>query len=562
MKTKILSVFLLTAILSLVMVSAATNFTLSKTSLSFINPDNSETFTITPANTNSTTYTFVTPVIADDDGTTIPITVTPSPATASGLTPITITVASTLDYDKLSIGKNYAGDLKITDNHAENATVSLKLIKTFCESGEKSDAVDGRLEITEVNIDNSDGDDTEWSPLDPIQIEVKVENTGDDKLSDIIVELGLYNSKGKNIVNDLKDLDNEQIKLGAIREDDDDIATFDFKVPADFSDETYTLVVKAYSDDTGEDEVCTSYSSDLSKDYYELIDGVRETDEENHIVVDNIKISPANPQCSEIVQVSGEVFNIGDEDYEDQVKVTLYNKELGVNLEKVIRQDFDQGDSETVDFEFEIPANAAKKTYVLEFRTYYDYDTDDEAYNLVSNDRFTQSFTVEGNCGVATPTTASNVKITAKLSSDTPEAIAGEQVIITAKLENTGTTTDLYTISVSGNTAWSSLSEIDPESVIIPAGESREVDIALVLDTEAEGDKEFTIKATKNGVITEQKVLLSITKQAATTGITGSAIIDNIKANGFIYAIVLINLILIIAIILVIRRMVAPKSSI
>lgn len=551
--------FLLTAILSLAMVSATANFTLSPASLNFINADNSKTFTLTSAvNTN---YSFAFSTIPDKDGIAIPFNAIGNLAFIATI-PQTITVTSAVDYNKLNIGATYHGVLTITEvgNLTNTNTLPITFIKTFCESGEKGDAVNGRLEITEVNIDNSDGDDTEWSPLDPISIDVKVENTGDDKLSDIIVELGLYNSKGKNIVNDLKDLDNEQIKLGAIREDDDDIATFDFKVPADFADETYTLVVKAYSDDTGEDEVCTSYSSDLSKDYYELIDGVRETDEENHIVVDNIKISPANPQCSEIVQVSAEVFNIGDEDYEDQVKVTLYNKELGINLEQIIRQDFDQGDSETVDFEFEIPANAAKKTYVLEFRTYYDYDTDDETYNLVSNDRFTQSFTVEGNCGVVP--TVSSVKITAKLSSDTPEAIAGEQVIITAKLENTGTTTDLYTISVSGNTAWSSLSEIDPESVIIPAGESREVDIALVLDTEAEGDKEFTIKATKNGVITEQKVLLSITKQAATTGITGSAIIDNIKANGFIYAIVLINLILIIAIILVIRRMVSPKTSI
>lgn len=539
------------------MVSAA-NFTLSKTSLNFINPDNSETFTITPTNTTSTTYTFTTPVILDDDGVTIPITVTPSPAPATGLTPILITVASTLDYSKLSIGKNYAGDLRITDNNSENATVSLKFIKTFCESGEKGDETIGLLEITEVNIGNDDGDDTEWSPLDPIKIEITVENTGDDKVSDVIVELGLYNSEGDNIIKDMKDLDDEQIDLGSLGDGDDDTATFNFKVPADFEDETYTLVIKAYSDDEGEDEVCTSYSSDLGSDYHESIDGVRESDEENHIVVDNIKVSPANPQCSEIVQVSAEVFNIGDEDYEDQVKITLYNKEFGLNLEKVIRQDFDQGDSETVDFEFEIPANAAKKVYSLEFRTYYDYDTDDEVYNLVSDDRFTESLTVEGNCGV-TPTTSS-LKITAKLSSDTPEAIAGEQVIITAKLENTGTSTDLYTVSVSGNTAWSSLSEIDSESVIIPAGESKEVDITLDLDPEAEGEKEFTIKATKDGVTKEQKVALLITQPAA-PGITGSAIVDHIRENGFIYAIVLINLILIIAIILVIRRMVSsPKS--
>lgn len=549
--------FLITSILSLALISAATNFTVSKTSLSFIDSDNSETFTITAI--TSTSYDFITPIIADDDGATIPITITPSPATANGTIPLTITVDSTVDYEGLTIGKNYAGNLKIIDDYAEEETVGLKFIKTFCELGEKGDDIIGKLEITDISIDNDDGDDTEWGPLDPITIEVKVENIGDDKVSDVIVELGLYNSKGKNIVNDLKDLDDEQIKLGSIRDGDDDTAIFNFQIPADFEDETYTLVIKAYSDDTGEDGVCTSYSTDLTEDYYELIDGVRETDEDKHIVIDNIKISPTNPQCSEMVQLSAEVFNIGDEDYEDQVRVTLYNKELGVDLEQTIRQDFDQGDSEVIDFDFEIPEDAEKRTYILEFRTYYDYDVDDEEYALVSDRKFTKPLTVDGNCGLVPPTT-SEVKITAKLSPGTPEAIAGEQVIIIATLQNTGDSTNLYTVSVSGNTAWSSLSQIDPESVIIPAGESKEVDIVLILDEDAEGDKEFTIKATNNGKTTEQKVALSITEKTA-PNVTGSAIIDHIKANGFIYIIILINLILIIAIILVIRRMVSPKST-
>jgi len=559
MKSNILSIFLLTAILSLAVVSAAANFTLAPTSLKFVNADNSKTFTITPSVANLT-YHFAFPTILDKDNAVIPFTPI-ADLLIPGTTATTITVNSAVNYDKLNIGETYTGNLVITDtsDSLNTNTLPITFIKTFCDSGEKGNATTGLLEITEVSIDNADGDDTEWSPLDPITVEVKVENTGDDKLSDVIVELGLYNSEGDNIINDMKDLDNEQVELGSIREDDDDTATFNFKVPADFEDETYILAVKTYSDDTGEDEVCTSYSTDLGNDYYESIDGTRETDEENHIVVDNIKVSPENPQCSEMVQVSAEVFNIGDEDYEDQVKVTLINKDLGVNLEKIIRQDFDQGDSESVDFEFEIPADAEKKAYVMEFRTYYDYDSDDEVYNIVSDDRFTETLTVEGNCGVVPA--ASSVKITAKLSSDTPEAIAGEQVIITATLQNTGDTTDLYAISVSGNSAWSSLSEINPESVIIPAGQSKEVDIVLDIDAEAEGDKQFTIKATKDGKTTEQSVLLSITEKTP-SGITGSAVLDHIKANGFIYVIVLINLILIIAIILVIRRMISPKASI
>lgn len=539
--------FLLTAILSIAMVSASVNFTVSPTSLNFINSDLSETLTLT--STVATTYQFVFPTINDEDGTAIPFTaIANKEVTAGTATPVN--VISTLDYDNLMVGETYTGNLAVTDINDSTNTISVPITftKTFCDSGEKGNDSDGKLEITDVSIDNDDGDDTEWSPLDTIQIEVEVENTGDDKLGDVIVEIGLYNSKGKNIVGDLKDLDDEQIDLGSIKSEDDETATFDFQVPADFSDENYVLVIKVYSDDEGEENVCTSYSADFDG-YYETIEGARETDEENHIVVDNIEVSPSNPQCSEQVQVSAEVFNIGDEDYEDQVKVTLTNKELGLNLEQIIRQDFDQGDSETIEFEFEIPATATKKVYVLEFRTYYDYD--DDAYELVSSDRFTKTLTVEGNCGEVA--TTPSIEISAKLSSDTPEAIAGEQVIIQTTLKNTGTTTGLYTISVSGNSAWSSLNEIDSESVVIPAGESKEVSIILDIDAEAEGDKEFTIKATKDGVSKEQKVALSITGKTTSS----SPILDHIKANGFIYAIVIINLILIIAIILVIRRMVS-----
>jgi uncharacterized membrane protein len=354
----------------------------------------------------------------------------------------------------------------------------------------------------------------------------------------------------------MKDLDKEEIELGSINDGDDDTAIFEFQVPGDFEDDSYTLVIKAYSDDMDEDTVCTSKATDFEEnDYYESINGERESDDEKHIVVDNIRLSPTDPQCGELVQVSAEVFNIGDYDYEDQVKVTLYNEALGIDKELTIREDFDQGDSEIIDFEFEIPQDATPATYSLEFRTFYDYDDKDEYYDLVSENKFFKSFAIDGNCVLISE---SSVEITAKLDDSTPEANAGEQVIIKATLKNTGEDTTLYTISVYGNSAWSSLGNIDPSSIIIPAGESKDVDIILNIDEGIEGEKEFTIKAAHDGETTEQKVALSV-NEGASSGITGAAISDHIKTNGFIYAIVLINLILIIAIILVIRRMVGTK---
>ena len=531
---------------------------ISTSSIEFIQGDNSVEVTITP--TADTDFKITYSVEAkDNDLITIPITSIPDTGLINTTT--TITINTTADYDKLTVGDSYSGVLTIEDkaDPSNIITVPVTFMKSFCELGEQTlteGGEDYELKLKDVQIDNDDGDDLDWVPLDSITIEVEVENIGSDKVREVIVELGLFDATGDNIIDDMNNLEDEKIELGRLNEDDDETVIFEFQVPADFEEEIYTLVVKAYSDDEGEDTICTSSTSDFdASNYYEEINGEREDDEENHIVVDSIRISPSTAECSEIVQVSAEVFNIGDEDYEDQVEVTLYNEKLGIEMSKTIREDFDQGDSEEIEFEFTVPEDATQATYLLEFRTYYDYDDKDDYYELMSEKKFYKSILIDGNCVIISE---SDVKITAKLDSETPEANAGEQVIIKATLENTGEDSTLYTVSVYGNSAWSSLSGIDPSTVIISAGESKEVDIILDLDKDAEGDKEFTIKVTHDEEETEQKVALSVNAKTS-SGITGAAISDHIKENGFIYAIVIINLILIIAIILVIRRMVTAK---
>ena len=112
-------------------------------------------------------------------------------------------------------------------------------------------------------------------------------------------------------------------------------------------------------------------------------------------------------------------------------------------------------------------------------------------------------------------------------------------------------------MSVSGNSAWSSLKSIDPQTLVLNAGESKTVNILLNIDADAEGEKEFTITSTSGDKTTEQKVLLSLTKSNATSSI----IANHLKANWFIYVIVLVNIILIITIIAVVKSMVGRGNS-
>lgn len=557
MKLKTLSLFLLILILASVLVNAAANFSISSTTPADLTKTNIETtFTITNRGPETVNIALTLPAtISDGKGHEIAITsssalvfnsVAPNQNTGE------IKVSYTGDITNFKIGEftnNIVARAEQVGNPTNSLTlnVPIKFVNTFCKSGENA----SDLSISSIRIDNSDGDDAEWTPLDEITIKVKAENLGIERIASVYVELGLIDPDGKNVIKNMDNLKDRKISLGTISEDKEKTAEFTFKVPIDFKEGDHMLVAKAYKSGK-EAEICTSFSSDFDSRYYQIISGERETDAEKQVVLDNIVLSPEETaQCGDKVQVSAEVVNIGDEDYLDQIKVVAINKELGVNVEKVIREDLDIGDSINTDFEFDIPAKAAEKTYTIEFRVYYGYDDSSSTYEFASSNLFSKTLKVQGNCKVETP--VPQLQISAELDPETPEATAGKQVIITSTLKNTGDSTQTYSLSVSGNSPWSSLVSIDPQNLILNKGESKDVSIVLSLDQQAEGEKEFKIKANSGNQSFEQPVALSITKP--TTNLSGLS--EHLRRNWFIYVIIAVNVILLIAIIMVIRGMVS-----
>jgi hypothetical protein len=559
---KIFTAIFMTAILAVSLVLAGTS---NPTSLTFENDDFAAVTVELTSLISGAQYDVTTSTL--NPSTNVPLTFTVSGVEVAGTvlttsgTTATIMITPSTDYSDLDF-ESYTTSIiltkqtSLTDTVTDTVTIPVDFVRTFCDAGEQAD-VDDFLEITNIKINNNDGNDDEWSPLDEIEVEVEVTNNDNDRIKDVMVEIGLFDSQGKNIIRDMDDLNDRTVDLGSIKEDKDETTTFTFTIPSDFEDDSYSLVIKAYSDDNdfGEDVLCTSKTSELSDDFFEKIDGERETDEENHILFDKIQVTPSPAQCSEKVQVTGKVANIGDEDYVDQIRVTLFNSELGVNTEQIIRQDFDQGDSEVVDFEFDVPATAAEKLYTLEFRTYFDYDEDDDTYDLVSDDKYTATFRVAGNCN----TESSNVAITATLNSETPEAVPGKQVIINTVIKNNGDVDTIYAVSVAGNSGWSTLSSIEPQIVPLGPGESRDVSIALLVNDDATGDNELTISASFDGKKTDQRIVLSIAEGKSMGSNDLGPFVNHLRDNWFIYLIVLVNVVLIVAIILVIRSMVSPR---
>ncbi len=572
MKTKIILTSFVAVFVAMTFVFALT--TLSPTTLKFTEPTTNATFSVTnlDASINPATYIITNPTIMQENDLPIIFSLSDPQFTLTTSSPKTITVTTNVDYNEIGIGKTYSGNIVVKKctplnndlvaydcvvNTTEPLNLPITFTSSFCSAGEKGTD----LEISNVEIDNSDGDEDAWSPLDEISIEVEVSNEGDEKINDVFIEIGLYDSEGRNLIKDMDDLDDDEIDLGNIKDGDEDTATFKFTVPADFESGNFRLVVKAYSDDVGENELCTAHASDLNNDVYQTISGEREEDEEKHVIFDNIKLTPSPAQCSERVQITGEVSNIGDNDYEDQVKVTLYNKDLGLNVEKIVREDLEQGDSELVDFEFDVPKNADEKSYVLEFKTYYEYDEDDDDYGITSDKTFTESLRVEGNCKIEE---TKNVALTAELDAETPQAIAGKQVIINAVLKNTGTTETTYLVSVSGAAdEWSSIVSINPQAVTLQSGQSREISIILNINEDVEGEKELTLKTSFDGSVKEQKLKMVVvsSEERQDQQEQLQPVVKHLRENWFIYLIIVVNIILIIAIILVIRSMVTPHHA-
>lgn len=534
MKGQKLSSSILLAILFAGIVYAA-SFSLSSSSLIFTQSSNTSSFNVIPSNSSVfTDFSFITPTIKDDANNNIGITLNPSALTINESTPVNITL--NVDYSKITFGKSYTGNLIIqnTANTSDNQSIALSIEKSFCDYGINGSG----LTITSIKDENLDNkDDWEWNPNDNVEVTVKVSNDAKKDL-DAIVEYGLYDPDNKEFI----DLDEEEIDF-SVDDGKSKEVTINFRVPADIDSDVSTKTLRFYAkayEDGREKNLCTD-RKDSS-----LYQEVKLKKESYNVVIADAEI-PSSALCGEAISIIAKAYNIGRHD-EDKVKVRLFNKELGLNIEKEFKN-LDQGNGETLNFEFAIPQNATEKTYKLEFNTYFRYDEDTSTYDDIS-ETYEFPLKVQGNC---IKIDTRNAQITAILETADSDVQAGKDITIKTTIKNTGNETTTYAIGLEGNEAFSSLKSITPSSLTLNAGQSQDVSIVLSLNKDAEGDKTFSIKAIYNGKETKQQVALTI-PSSRIGGITGFSIADSVKNNWFIWVIVAVNIILIALIIIVAVR--------
>lgn len=545
MKAKIftlLSFSLISLILFASLVNAAT-FTVSPSTLSFDN-SNSKTFVISNPVATPLNVAFDSTIsITGEGGYTVTFDVTGVKTGITNTTPSTITVdpQTTIDFSKFNLGESYSSNLVINSG-TDSKTIKIEIVSNdFCEFSNE-----GNLDLTidDIVVTGFSDDDNEWFPLDVVEIDIKVENNGNENVRDVEVEWCLFDNENKKCVLD----DNENdFKLN---DGDDNTITLKFTVDPDKLEKDvtdYTFFARATGKIDGGvlkgENSCASNSED--------VEVMLESD---FVVIDNIQYDELN-ECGSEAVISANVWNIGDSDQNDVVARVFLN-EFNINKEIDVG-DIDSFDKEKLSTLIAIPADAAEKTYHLQLEV---YDDNGDIYESSNNDevKYDVPFIVQGNCKPIITETEAEI-IFDPLTAIQSGGKAGQKLVLQAKIANSGTEKSDFIISVLGLDSWATIESIEPSSVSLNPSASEDVIITLDVNSDVEeGDQEFTISVKSGSLASKSKtVKVPIEKSSGgfkfpgiTGGVTGIISGD----NWYLWGIGILNVILVIIIIIVAVR--------
>lgn len=386
------------------------------------------------------------------------------------------------------------------------------------------------LEIRDVNVVSGySADDNEWYPRAEIEVEVRMENNGNDDLENLQLEWGLWSEDSNDWI--IEPVEEDEFD---IRDDDEETITFTFGIDGDLDidfdeleDGNYVLYVWANGkvDTTARPDTCDSDSFNARI----LID-------KDFVILSDLEI-PQTISCNSNVLISGELWNIGSRDQND-VSVRITSSLLGID-EIVQIGDIDSLDNSDFNFNFDV-GSINSGTAILQFSV---LDEDDDIFENDNDDlsQFRVNVLVSG-CSAQ----SNDVDVNAVLESG---GKAGRPLVVRATITNSGNNTATFTLSPSGYASWADSAQLSQNSVTLNAGSSQDVLVTLDVKKDALGEEEFSLEVLSGSqMVASQPVSVTIRK-----GSFFSNLIN--RDNWQIWGIGLLNLILVIVIIIVAIRL-------
>jgi hypothetical protein len=547
MKNKIFSLFGLAILTLLVLTSFASaqiafgnnaDTTFSQTTGDIL----SIAFTgVTGVNTVVPTYS----TVADSTGKTI--TFSPvSPTTVTSPFNITSAITSGFNFEM----KQYSTILTLTEMNGTTIvdtpiTQTLTFTQTaFCSwDGNNATNLNDDLEVSikNINVVSGYGEDKEWYPEDEVEVEVKVKNTNNnDHIRNIVLEWGLFDKKTGKWAMEVTDENDFSLKDG-----EDKTLTLKFKL--DNLDENFDELdgtnLVFYARARGDVDADTEYTACAS----DLEEGISLTIESDFVILNDIRLPETN-NCGSQVQITGDVWNIGDNN-QNNVYIVVYNKDLGIN-EKVTIGDIDAFDDGKLDILVKVPQNVEEKTYTLAL---WVYNEDDEVYQNGNDDESKADvlLKVEGSC--------SNLPLASVAANLQSETKAGQDLIVKATVANTGSVQKTFGIELTGYEDWATLVSVDKTTLDLKSKATGDVLVTLKVNKDASGEKTFNVLV-KDGVkILSQPVTATFEKSSILSALTG--LVSGTGDNLYLWGIGALNLVLVLVIIFVAIKVVKGKKK-
>lgn len=439
---------------------------------------------------------------------------------------ITYIVPSGFDFD---FGDEYSTTLTANGNVSGSDTelIAFQENNDLCSAGNPGNL---EVEIRDIALVSGYGDEDEWYPFDEFEVEVRIENNGNEDIDNIQVEWGVWDSDRNEWIIDLDEVEEFDIK-----DDEDEVFTFNFNLNddldidvEDLQEGNYVLYVTANGevDTSSNPETCESDSLDADI----IID-------KDFVVLNNLEIPKVLP-CDSNIQISGEVWNIGSRD-QDDVSVRVVSTNLDLE-EIVVIGDIDTMENADFNFNFEISDDVEAGNYYIKFEV---LDEDDDLFENGDNDE--SVFEVLTIVGEDCSALGSDVDVTVKLESG---GKAGKPVVVRATILNSGENTATYTLNPAGYASWAKSAILSEETLSLNSGISRDVLITLDVKEDAIGENGFSLEIVSNGkLIASQPVLVTVEESSFLSGLIN-------EDNWQIWGIGALNVILIVIIIIVAIR--------
>jgi len=207
---------------------------------------------------------------------------------------------------------------------------------------------------------------------------------------------------------------------------------------------------------------------------------------------------------------------------------------------RVIIGDINEFDNEELVFSFDIPRNVDEGTYSLILTV---LDEDDDIYENDFDDDESE-YTVSLNVGSCLEISGSVASVSANLVS---EAVAGKPLVVRTTITNSLSDAATFSLGAAGFTGWATSVDIDQTSLLLNAGQSADVLMTFEVSDDASGTQSFFVEVVSDGQVIRQPVSVSVEPKSL-FGFTGGVIGGG---SGTLWALGLLNIILVVVIILV-----------